>query len=72
MFLFIVGIIFFVFISFSLPHFCINNIIMLFAIFSHFSHADIPESCVRFVGGHLDDIIKVNKEVLHKSERTTH
>lgn len=45
---------------------------MLFVIFSHFSHADIPESCVRLVGGQLDDVIKVSKEVLHKSECATH
>lgn len=37
-----------------------------------FSHADIPESCVRLVGGQLDDVIKVSKEVLHKSECATH
>lgn len=45
---------------------------ILFVIFSHFSHADIPESCVRLVGGQLDDVIKVSKEVLHKSECATH
>ncbi|XP_062310472.1 nucleolar protein 6 [Osmerus eperlanus] len=26
-------------------------------------HADIPESCVRYVGGMLDDVIKVGREV---------
>lgn len=26
---------------------------------SFFSHADIPKSCVRFVGGQMDDVIKV-------------
>uniref|UniRef100_A0A8C8D3U6 Nucleolar protein 6 n=1 Tax=Oncorhynchus tshawytscha TaxID=74940 RepID=A0A8C8D3U6_ONCTS len=27
------------------------------------SHADIPESCVRYIGGMLDDVIKVGREV---------
>ncbi|XP_062874179.1 nucleolar protein 6 isoform X2 [Trichomycterus rosablanca] len=31
-------------------------------------HADIPESCVRFVGGQVDDIIKVNQEVSSTGE----
>ncbi|KAK9974376.1 hypothetical protein ABG768_022477 [Culter alburnus] len=31
-------------------------------------HADIPESCVRFVGGQLDDVIKVNKEICTTGE----
>uniref|UniRef100_A0A673LEW0 Nucleolar protein 6 n=1 Tax=Sinocyclocheilus rhinocerous TaxID=307959 RepID=A0A673LEW0_9TELE len=31
-------------------------------------HADIPKSCIRFVGGQLDIVIKVGKEVLHRSE----
>ncbi|KAF7687312.1 hypothetical protein HF521_014540 [Silurus meridionalis] len=26
------------------------------------SHADIPESCIRFIGGEMDDVIKVKKE----------
>lgn len=26
---------------------------------SFFSHADIPKSCVRYVGGQMDDVIKV-------------
>ncbi|KAI5088223.1 nucleolar protein 6 [Silurus meridionalis] len=25
-------------------------------------HADIPESCIRFIGGEMDDVIKVKKE----------
>ncbi|XP_053336445.1 nucleolar protein 6 [Clarias gariepinus] len=37
---------------------------VLFEIITHLLelHADIPESCVRFVGGQVDDVIKVGKE----------
>ncbi|TRY85695.1 hypothetical protein DNTS_013423 [Danionella cerebrum] len=31
-------------------------------------HADLPESCLRFVGGQMDDIIKVNKEICTTGE----
>ncbi|XP_060762939.1 nucleolar protein 6 [Neoarius graeffei] len=31
-------------------------------------HADIPESCVRFVGGQMDDVIKVDKEACSTGE----
>uniref|UniRef100_A0A3B4DB22 Nucleolar protein 6 n=1 Tax=Pygocentrus nattereri TaxID=42514 RepID=A0A3B4DB22_PYGNA len=31
-------------------------------------HADIPESCVRFVGGQVDDVIKFGKEVSSTGE----
>ncbi|XP_051960770.1 nucleolar protein 6 isoform X2 [Xyrauchen texanus] len=31
-------------------------------------HADIPESCVRFVGGQLDTVIKVGKEISSTGE----
>lgn len=31
-------------------------------------HADIPESCVRLVGGQLDDVIKVSKEMCTTGE----
>uniref|UniRef100_A0A672MD14 Nucleolar protein 6 n=1 Tax=Sinocyclocheilus grahami TaxID=75366 RepID=A0A672MD14_SINGR len=36
---------------------------ILFVIFFHSSHADIPKSCIRFVGGPLDIVIKVGKEI---------
>ncbi|XP_042176280.1 nucleolar protein 6-like [Oncorhynchus tshawytscha] len=31
-------------------------------------HADIPESCVRYIGGMLDDVIKVGREVCSTGE----
>lgn len=44
--------------------------LVLLEIITHLLHlhADIPHSCVRFVGGQLDDVIKVNKELCTTGE----